>query len=108
MQWTRYNNNMSNKYEIVYLVQHKNIPQYTKIGYTTRNDLSKRIKELNTASPTGIIEVATFNVPVGRGFQVEQALHAKYAGYQSNLEWYQLSTSQIDEIKNWIEHITNK
>ena len=41
---------MSNKYEIVYLVQHKNIPQYTKIGYTTRNDLSKRIKELNTAS----------------------------------------------------------
>ena len=99
---------MNNKYEIVYLVQHKNIPQYTKIGYTTRNDLSKRIKELNTASPTGIIEVATFHVPIRRGLLVEQTLHAKYAGYQSNLEWYSLSNEQINEIKNWINHITSK
>lgn len=99
---------MNNKYEIVYLVQHKNIPQYTKIGYTTRNDLSKRIKELNTASPTGIIEVATFHVPIGRGLLVEQTLHAKYASYQSNLEWYSLSNEQINEIKNWIDHITSK
>lgn len=38
-------------YEIVYLVQHKDLTNYTKIGFTTRKDLTTRLNELNTASP---------------------------------------------------------
>ena len=30
--------------ETLYLIQHKNIPEYTKIGYTS--DLNARIKQL--------------------------------------------------------------
>ena len=99
---------MNNDYEIVYLLQHKSIPEYTKIGYTTRKDLKKRMNELNTASPTGIIKIAEFHLPKGRAHTVEQALHARYSSYQSNLEWYKLSESQIAEITTWVNGLIKK
>ena len=99
---------MNKNYEIVYLLQHKSIPEYTKIGYTTRQDLKKRMNELNTASPTGIIKIAEFHLPIGRAYTVEQALHARYSDYQSNLEWYKLSDNQINNIKDWVNSLIKK
>lgn len=98
---------MNNNYDIVYLLKHKNIP-YTKIGFTSRNDLSKRINELNTASPTGIEKVAEFHVPKGKGRAIEKSLHAQYSSFNSNLEWYKLSDKQILDITNWINRIIKK
>lgn len=58
---------------IVYLLRHKNIPEYTKIGYT--GDLQNRIKSLQTASPTGIEVIKTYKFPKRRAEQLEQGLH---------------------------------
>lgn len=99
---------MNKDYEIVYLLQHENIPEYTKIGYTTRKDLKKRMNELNTASPTGLVKIAEFHLPIGRAYTVEQALHARFSDYQSNLEWYKLSEGQIKEITTWVNNLIKK
>ena len=82
----------------IYLLQHKDIPQYTKIGYS--GDLEKRIKQLQTASPTGIKLLFSLETPYA--YRIEQALHRRYASKNSNLEWFKLEQTDIDEIIEWI------
>lgn len=100
--------NKMTDYEIVYLVQHKDLAKYTKIGFTTRKDLTTRLNELNTASPTGIIVIKEYHVPIGKAFVIEQSLHKQYKSYQSNLEWYELTTEHIKKIDEWMTKILNK
>ena len=71
----------------LYLIQHKDIPEYTKIGYTT--NLEKRVRQLQTASPTGVHVVYT--IVCERAEQLEAHLHRKYHYKQTNLEWFALS-----------------
>lgn len=82
----------------IYLLQHKEIPQYTKIGYS--GDLEKRIKQLQTASPTGIKLLFSLETPYA--YRIEQALHRRYASKNSNLEWFQLDQTDIDDIIEWV------
>ena len=93
---------MKKKY--LYLIQHQNIPEYTKIGFTT--DIEKRIKSLQTASPTGIRII--YLVESDYAFKMEQSLHKRYSSKNSNLEWFKLSDTDIEEIINWIEKQKNK
>lgn len=58
--------------ETLYLIQHKNIPDYTKIGYTS--DLPNRMKQLQTASPTGVHLV--YSIVCENAYKLEQHLHA--------------------------------
>lgn len=90
--------------EMVYLIQHKNIPEYTKIGYTT--NLEKRIKSLQTSSPTGIHVV--YSIATQHAKKIEKHLHSKYNKYNSNLEWFTLSREDIVEIIFYIEDIVSK
>ena len=83
--------------KFLYLIQHKNLSEYTKIGYTT--DIEKRIKSLQTASPTGINLI--YLVESDYAFKMEQALHKRYSS--KNLEWFKLSDNDIKTIINWIE-----
>lgn len=85
--------------KFLYLIQHKEITEYTKIGYTT--DIEKRIKSLQTASPTGINLI--YLVESDYAFKMEQALHKRYSSKNSNLEWFKLSDNDIKTIINWIE-----
>ena len=85
--------------KFLYLIQHKNLSEYTKIGYTT--DIEKRIKSLQTASPTGINLI--YLVESDYSFKMEQALHKRYSSKNSNLEWFKLSDNDIKTIINWIE-----
>lgn len=85
--------------KFLYLIQHKNLSEYTKIGYTT--DIEKRIKSLQTASPTGINLI--YLVESDYAFKIEQALHKRYSSKNSNLEWFKLSDNDIKTIINWIE-----
>lgn len=85
--------------KFLYLIQHKNLSEYTKIGYTT--DIEKRIKSLQTASPTGINLI--YLVESDYAFKMEQALHKRYSSKNSNLEWFKLSDNDIKTIINWIE-----
>lgn len=82
----------------IYLLQHKEIPQYTKIGYS--GDLEKRIKQLQTASPTGIKLLFSLETPYA--YRIEQALHRRYASKNSNLEWFKLDQTDIDDIIEWV------
>ena len=85
--------------KFLYLIQHKNLSEYTKIGYTT--DIEKRIKSLQIASPTGINLI--YLVESDYAFKMEQALHKRYSSKNSNLEWFKLSDNDIKTIINWIE-----
>lgn len=82
----------------IYLLQHKEIPQYTKIGYS--GDLEKRIRQLQTASPTGIKLLFSLETPYA--YRIEQALHRRYASKNSNLEWFKLDQTDIEEIIEWV------
>lgn len=88
---------MKKKY--LYLLQHQNIPEYTKIGFTT--DIEKRIKSLQTASPTGVKVI--YLVESDYAYKLEQALHKRYSSKNSNLEWFKLTTTDIEDIITWIE-----
>lgn len=95
---------MKDKMDSIYLIQHKDIPEYTKIGYTS--DINQRIRQLETASPTGILLV--FSKETDYAYQIEQALHKKYAYKNSNLEWFQLSEEDIVTIINWVNQIVDE
>lgn len=99
---------MEKKYDILYLLQHKQLPEYTKIGFTSRKDMKQRLTELNTASPTGIVLINEYKTPVGRAYQIEQALHKRYESYRSNGEWYSLNKKQIEDIDNWVTNVIKK
>lgn len=88
----------------IYLMQHKDIPEYTKIGYTS--DINQRIRQLETASPTGILLV--FSKETNDAYKIEQALHKKYAYKNSNLEWFRLTEEDIVDIINLVNHYTEK
>lgn len=83
----------------LYLAQHNDLPQYTKIGYTS--DLDKRVQQLNTGSPTGIKLIYTKETEYA--YRVEQALHARYHHKNTNLEWFNLSEDDIRDIIYWVD-----
>lgn len=93
---------MKKKY--LYLLQHQNITEYTKIGFTT--DIEKRIKSLQTASPTGVKVI--YLVESEYAYKLEQALHKRYSSKNSNLEWFKLTPTDIENIINWIEKQKNR
>lgn len=95
---------MEKKDKVLYLIQHKKIPEYTKIGYTT--DLQKRIKSLQTSSPTGIHVL--YSKETSYAYKIEQMLHKRYAHKNTNLEWFNLSSADIIEIIQWIEIQINR
>ena len=85
--------------KFLYLIQHKEITEYTKIGYTT--DIDKRIKSLQTASPTGIKLI--YLVESDYAYKMEQSLHKQYSSKNSNLEWFKLNDNDIKNVISWIE-----
>ena len=85
----------------LYLIQHNNIPEYTKIGYTS--NLDQRILQLQTASPTGIRLV--YCIQCEYADKLEAHLHAKYASKQTNLEWFALSHLDLVNIMFYLEEI---
>jgi T5orf172 domain. len=85
--------------KFLYLIQHKEITEYTKIGYTT--DIDKIIKSLQTASPTGINLI--YLVESDYAYQMEQSLHKQYSSKNSNLEWFKLNETDIKNVISWIE-----
>lgn len=95
---------MENQLYTLYLIQHKEIPEYTKIGYT--EDIMQRIKQLNTGSPTGIRVV--YQIRTDKAYLLEQTLHKMYRHKQSNLEWFSLTHEDIVDIIFWLEDKLNE
>lgn len=92
------------KVRTLYLLRHRNIPEYTKIGIT--NDIDKRIKSLQTASPTGLEVVYTINTRFAE--ILERHLHTKYNRKQSNLEWFRLSPVEVLDIIHYVETLISE
>lgn len=84
----------------LYIVKHKHIDEYFKIGIT--NNLESRIKSLNTASPTGIELVFCLQSKNAR--KIENYIHNKYKERNSNGEWFNLGKEELNyiikELKN--------
>jgi len=92
------------KVRTLYLLRHKGIPEYTKIGIT--NDIDKRVKSLQTASPTGIEIIYTINTRYAE--LLERHLHTKYNIKQSNLEWFRLTSLEISDIIHYVETLISE
>lgn len=96
----------THKQHYIYLLRHKGeaFKDYVKIGHTT--SIERRIKDLQTASPTGVEAIAIFKTT--RAKVLEKHLHNKFRDKQSNLEWFKLTHEDIVEVLFYIEEILLK
>ena len=81
------------EFNTLYIVKHKDIENYYKIGIT--KNLEKRLKSLNNASPTGIEVVYQLESENVR--KLEKDIHELLKGYNSNLEWFKLTEEKLQE-----------
>ena len=90
---------MVNK-SIVYLFEYGNL---TKIGITS--NLVSRLQAINAQSPVDVICTHICECEYAR--EVELEIHTEYAHKRHHGEWFSLSESDIEQIKNeynFIEH----
>lgn len=95
---------MNNKVNIVYIIRHKGWPDYVKIGITS--DFNKRLNTLNTASPLGIEVLYTQKVKHKE--IIEKHLHAMFAKFRCNGEWFKLNEQQILDAILEIDNLAEK
>lgn len=79
----------------VYLLGQNGDSGMFKIGVTKSDDVTKRIKKLQTGNGNEIYCINKFysNKP----FKLEKMLHNYYAMYRQESEWFLLSREQVDE-----------
>lgn len=90
-----FNVSVYNKVMYLYFICHKIAPQYVKIGYTA--DLNMRLKQLSTASPTGIDVLAVYEVDDGSKF--ERIWHSRFNIKRCQGEWFLLSEHDVAYVK---------
>jgi hypothetical protein len=83
----------------VYFFKHKGL-EPIKVGYSTKNSPEKRFIQFCTYAPFGGEIVAFEKSSIA--YEVERAIHKKYAHKRLNGEWFDIS---MDEIKQEIELI---
>ena len=71
---------------IVYLIRENNESNNYKIGSTKHNDISKRIRGLQTGNPNELLLVKSFNT--NEQFKLEHMLHRHYKFKRGNGEWF--------------------
>lgn len=67
--------------------------EYFKIGMTKRNDINKRIKELQTGNTFEIWLYSYYETDYP--LKIEQMMHAKYKIKQVKNEWYNLTVNDV-------------
>jgi hypothetical protein len=78
----------------VYLISSNNQQgKRYKIGYT-RNDVSKRIKQLKTGNSDELILEQLYTSKWGT--KIEAILHRKYANSKISGEWFNLDQNQVE------------
>ena len=90
------------KQEILYIVSHKGFEGFYKIGVTS--DLSQRVAVFETASPLGV-EIL-YNRKTDSVRSVESIVHKKYEDKRRNGEWFELSKEELDEVKQYLDNLT--
>lgn len=80
---------------MIYFIQ-ENEPgrNRVKIGYTSKDDVSQRMRELQTASPTRLQVLGVMEGDQGR----ERLIHILFAGQRVTGEWFEPSTLLHDFI----------
>lgn len=101
---SRYSFKQRKKSDLLYILKHKNINDYYKIGITY--DIEARIKQLSTASPFGIEVIKLIhNDKVSK---IEKELHNTYSNKRLNGEWFKLTNDELNKIINDIKIFDNK
>lgn len=79
-------------FETVYIFTNKGMPGYVKIGYTTKNDVEKRAKELFTTGVPHPFDVY-YAGQVSNGKQVESLMHNLFLEYReiNNREFFKIT-----------------
>lgn len=63
--------------------------RFIKIGITT-GDPIERIKNLQTGNPFQITIESIFELPIGKGAQVEKLIHKEMSSYRVSGEWFKM------------------
>lgn len=88
----------------VYLIHDDELSGRYKIGYT--NHPRRRFKEFYTATSvkTKVVHVIeTYDAPA-----LERMLHQRYAGNRKKGEWFDLSATEVKEIRNWDKGVSTQ
>lgn len=79
----------------VYFFKHKNISG-VKIGYSNYNSPIKRFNQFKTYAPFGAIMLGF--IETHKAKKLESTLHKKYSEKRMHGEWFNISTSEVDNI----------
>ena len=85
----------------VYVVTNKALPSLVKIGFTTRNDINKRLREFDQAGLPYPYEVA-YKVWVAEPQKLEKRVHQFLTIQRESKEWFRCS---VERAKEAIEHL---
>lgn len=86
---------MKNTKGYVYLAGFDEIPGYYKIGFA--NNVTRRIAELESGCPFKIIVYHSIEVSFGQ--KLERFLHRKFQNKRVKLEWFLLTSDDVNYIK---------
>ena len=79
----------------VYLLGQNGDSGMFKIGVTKSEDITKRIKKLQTGNANEIICIHKFHT--NKPFKLEKMLHNYYASCRQESEWFLLNNEQVGE-----------
>ena len=89
----------------VYLIGEKDNPGKFKIGSTRSNDISKRLKQLQTGSSSELYIKDYFET--SHPFKLEKMLHNNFKSSNLIGEWFELKENDINDFKSICEEKTN-
>ena len=85
----------------VYVVTNPSLPGLVKVGYTTRQDVNKRLREFDQAGLPYPYEKA-YALWVAEPRQLEQRVHQHLTVWRENKEWFrcsvELARATIDQL----------
>lgn len=77
----------------IYLIRENNESSNYKIGSTRHNDISRRLKGLQTGNPNELMLVKSFST--NEQFKLEHMLHRHYKYKRENGEWFILNEDDV-------------
>ena len=82
----------------VYMIGKVDTPNVFKIGVTRNDDVSKRLKQLQTSSDEELYVYYTFET--SKPFKLETMLHNHYSDRKQLNEWFKFTDEDMKEYKD--------
>jgi CarD family transcriptional regulator len=91
------NRDLSPNAGYIYLLKNPAFPKLLKIGYTNRNDIEDRVRELSASSGVPYPFVVVFSQQVRNAKALELDIHEKFSSYRTNnrREFFEIDSAPV-------------